>query len=313
VRTFAGVAELAPVASAALGERLVGVERLPGGSKKGVYRLVLAGGRTAVAYVWSPAENYWPADLDDDVFADASGLDLLLAAEQRLSAAGVRTPRVLWADPSGAVYPADVAVVEDIRGGSLEDLLARGAADDQLAELREMLAAMASVADPRLGRPAHPDTTGRTAPQIVQDRALRHLDEAAAQVPALAAARDALADLLGGDDPAPRATYGLVHGELGPDHVLLDDAGRPVLADIEGLTTFDVEWEHAFLALRFGSHYDALRLPGLDPLRLRSYRLAHHLSLVAGPLRLVGGDHPERELMAEIAEFHAGRALAYVS
>ncbi|OIJ86809.1 hypothetical protein BIV24_25660 [Streptomyces colonosanans] len=83
-----------------------------------------------------------------------------------------------------------------------------------------------------------------------------------------------------------RARHGLVHGELGPDHVLVDADGRPALIDIEGLMYFDAEWEHVFLQLRFGPHYDALRTEGLDEGRLRLYRLAMHLSLVAGPLRL---------------------------
>jgi hypothetical protein len=39
----------------------------------------------------------------------------------------------------------------------------------------------------------------------------------------------------------PRAEYGLIHGELGPDHVLVARAGRPVLIDLEGLMFFDVE------------------------------------------------------------------------
>jgi Phosphotransferase enzyme family len=310
------VPELAPLARAAVGRELVGVERLAGGSKKGVYRLALDGGDTVVAYVWSAAEDFWPAAAGpaDDVFADASGLDLFLAAYDRLTAAGVRTPRLLWADASGAAYPADVAVVEDVRGGTLEDLLDRAGGQAELAALREVLAAMLAATDTRIGKVARPDNSGRSCERIVLDRALRQLDEAAARVPRLADARTALAGVL--RDAAgvePRTRHGLVHGELGPDHVLLDDAGRPVLVDIEGLTTFDAEWEHAFLEIRFGGHYDALRLPGLDPARLRFYRLAHHLSLVAGPFRLLDGDFPDRDFMLEIAATHTERALAYLS
>ena len=44
-----------------------------------------------------------------------------------------------------------------------------------------------------------------------------------------------------------------VHGELGPDHVLVDRGGKPVRVGIEGLMYLDIEWEHAFLRLRFGS------------------------------------------------------------
>jgi hypothetical protein len=184
-RRPAAIAELAPIARAAVGRDLVGVQRLAGSSKKGVYRLVLDGGDTVVGYVWSAAENFWPpgAGAADDVFADASGLELFRAAYDRLAAAGVRTPRLLWADASGTAYPADVAVVEDVRGGTLADLLDRADGRAQLAALRDALAAMRAATDTRIGKVARPDSSGRPIELIVLDRALRQLDEAAARVP----------------------------------------------------------------------------------------------------------------------------------
>jgi len=54
---------LAPVVRAAFGpgSRVIGVQRLRGGTKKGVYRLVLDDERTVACYIWSEQENYWPA------------------------------------------------------------------------------------------------------------------------------------------------------------------------------------------------------------------------------------------------------------
>jgi hypothetical protein len=75
--------------------------------------------------------------------------------------------------------------------------------------------------------------------------------------------------------------------------VLVDDQGEPVLIDIEGLMFFDVEWEHTFLQPRYGEHDRWLRRDHLDEARF--YRLAMHLSLVAGPLRLLDGNFPDRE------------------
>lgn len=315
-RSFAGVPELAPVTRAALGRDLAAVQRIPTGTKKGVYRLSLAGGGTAVAYVWSAEEDFWPArDAPDDVFADASGLDLFEAAYGELAAVGVRTPRLLWADRSHDLLPADLAVLEDVAGETLQDRLARDPATPAMAELREALAAMAAVRDPRIGKVSRPDRSGRSCPEIVLDGAGRDLADAAAREPRLAAARSALAAELADAAAAiePRTGYALVHGELGGDHVLLDPAGRPVLVDIEGLTHFDVEWEHAFLELRFHEAYEALRLPGLDQARLRLYRLARHLSLVAGPLRLADTDYPDRQFMLDIAGHNTRMALTFVS
>ena len=51
----------------------------------------------------------------------------------------------------------------------------------------------------------------------------------------------------------------------------------------------------------------------LDGDRLRFYRLATYLSLVAGPLLLLDGDFPHRAGMRHIAEANIGRALAELS
>lgn len=96
----------------------------------------------------------------------------------------------------------------------------------------------------------------------------------------------------------------LIHGELGPDHVLIDHRGRPAIID------FDAEWEHVFLQMRFGRAYPLLRPSDLDPDRLSLYRLATHLSLEAGPLRLLDGDYPEREEMMQIAEYNLLQVLS---
>ena len=42
-------------------------------------------------------------------------------------------------------------------------------------------------------------------------------------------------------------------------------------------------------------------MSGLDEQRMSMYALALDLSLIEGPLRLLDGDYPERELMLAIA------------
>jgi hypothetical protein len=92
--------------------------------------------------------------------------------------------------------------------------------------------------------------------------------------------------------------------------VLVDRDAHPVLIDIEGLMYFDIEWEHVFLRIRFGKRYQRLHRDGLDERRLSLYMLAMRLSLVAGPLRLLDGDFPDREAMMGIAEHNLQQALA---
>jgi hypothetical protein len=310
------VRRLAPgiLRAAGLGSRslagVTSVTRLAGGSKKGVYRVACSDGFSAVLYVWSAAEDYWPASAspgeDAGVFGHASGLELFSACSRRLTEAGVRVPRVYLEDGSRAVYPADIAVVEDVRGGTLEDLLASdvAAALPVMSRLGEMLRPMwrhraactgkavnvVELGDDAVAGPGAPGATGSvgavgaSSAEVVLERALGHLGRAADRVPAVASVRPELDETLRAlaASVRPRDEYALIHGELGPDHVSIDDLGRPVVVDIEGAMYFDVEWEHAFLRLRFGRHYDWLRVSGLDERRMSLYALALDLSLIEG-------------------------------
>jgi hypothetical protein len=304
------------------GRRLAGVSRLAGGSKKGVYRLAFDDGFTAVAYLWAGNENYWPGAGGDpaDPLSDASGASLFEAASRELNAAGVRTPRVYLIDRSGRHYPADAAVVEDVPGGNLETLLDERPqeAPAPLARLSEALEAMYRRQSPRYGKVAFVrcggTAAGSSCEQVVFDRAVADLAEAARRDARIGAARSRLESVL--NEMAalvrPRQEYRLIHGELGPDHLVMGPDGVPVLIDIEGLMFFDVEWEHVFLRIRFGRHYRLLQRAGLDERRLALYTLAMRLSLVAGPLRLLDGDFPDRDAMTSIAEHNLRQALTFV-
>jgi hypothetical protein len=326
-RRFADVESMRPVVRAVFGtgRSLLRAERLAGGSKKGAYRLTMDDGGTALVYAWDDCEDYWqgvlPQDADDpaDPFSHASGLALFEAAARRLGSAGVRCPELLLADQSRSLYPADIAVVEDVAGGSLEALLENDpvAAERPLSVLADWLAAMAAVRSPSPGKVAFIDAGGRcpvtSCEKIMLDRTLVHLAEIAGRDRRAAGAKDRLEQALHSlaGPIQPRTAAALIHGELGPDHVLLDRRGEPVLIDIEGAKYFDVEAEHVWMRMRFGEHYAKLSRGGLDEDRLRFYQLCMHLGLVAGPLRVAGTSHPEREWFRSLAEHHLQRALEF--
>jgi aminoglycoside phosphotransferase (APT) family kinase protein len=303
--------QLAGAARAALGggRKLEAVERLTGGTTKGVYRLTMNDATTAVAYLWEKSENYWPVAKDDgdltDPFSPGVGLDLFEASHARLASLGLRVPEVHLVDRDRTHYPADLAIVEDFPGEDLMDLFNRDprAAEPTMARLADALAAMRRYRAPSLGKVAQIDKGGRSRAASSRDRRIAdahgRLEE---RLRELAAA------------VRPRAEYSVVHGELGLDHVLVDRDGNPVVIDFEELLYFDVEWEHVFLRLRHSEdQYRRLAVEDLDEDRLALYKLTQHLSLTAGPLRLLDGDFPDRAFMQGIAEHHLNQALALVS
>ncbi|QLQ34985.1 phosphotransferase family protein [Micromonospora robiginosa] len=298
--------------------RVATLDRLTGGTRKGVYRIGLDDGSTAILYVWSPRENYWPETeaVPDDPFTEASGPELFAVNQAALTAADVRVPHLIARAPAGRHLDADVALVEDVGGVTLEALLTRDPerAAEPLARLGDALRRMHTTFGPRWGRLtdiARNISPTRPCEDVVLARASGHLAGAAARDPRTAAARDRIAAHLRGlhDRVTPRREYALVHGELGPDHVLVTPDGQPVMIDIEGLTRFDVEWEHAWLRLRFGAAYPRLHPLALDADRLEFYRYAQVLSLIEGPLRIAEGDFPDRRWMLDLAERNITKAL----
>jgi hypothetical protein len=61
-----------------------------------------------------------------------------------------------------------------------------------------------------------------------------------------------------------------------------------------------------------GEHYRWLNSGGLDEQRLAFSTLAMRLSLIAGPLRLLDGDFPDRDAMMGIAEHNLRQTLAFL-
>ncbi|MEV4348014.1 aminoglycoside phosphotransferase [Actinoplanes sp. NPDC049596] len=309
VRAFLTLDDVSDLVAGALGRPPSGIDRLTGGTKKGVYRLRFGDETTAILYSWADAENYWPPaeTVPDDPFTDASGLELFTTNHAALAAARVRVPAMLWLDRD-----AGLVIVEDAGREKLEALIERdpAAAEGPLAELGESLRRMHTTVGSSWGRLT--DLSGaRPAADVILDRALSHLAAVAPLDERLTAAAPRIDDHLRRLHAAiePRAVYGLVHGELGPDHVLIGPAGEPVMIDIEGLTYFDVEWEHAFVRMRFGPAYERLRPVELDPDRLEFYRYAQVLALIEGPLRIAATDFPDRAWMLDLAEWNIAKAL----
>lgn len=302
--------------------RLAGLDRLTGGSKKGVYRLRLDDQTTVILYIWAVSENYWPPApaVTDDPFTDASGAELFAANYAALTAAGVRTPRLLMLDRDGRYLQADLALVEDVGAVTLEALMEQdpAAAATPLATLGDALRRMHTTRGSHYGKLAAiargEAPQARRTEDIIEDRALGHLDAAAVRDARLADARERIASHVRHLRSAvtAREEYGLIHGELGPDHVLVTPSGEPAMVDIEGLTFFDVEWEHAWLQMRFGDAYSALRPVDLDLHRLEFYRYAQVLSLIEGPLRIADTDFPNRQWMLDLAEWNITKALTAV-
>lgn len=110
----------------------------------------------------------------------------------------------------------------------------------------------------------------------------------------------------------PRSRYGYIHGELGPNHVLVTDQLEPCLIDIEGAGFYDIEHEHSFMEFRFGDFYRYLKNDNLDVNRKLFYQYHHHLSLISAGLKLVHRGYPDQQTAKGITDYHTRRALQFI-
>jgi hypothetical protein len=278
-----------------------------------------------IAYLWEDSENYWPPAPNEndaaDPFSPSNGIDLFAASHGRLAALGLRVPEIYLLDRDRAYYPADIAILEDFPG---EDLLAFWerdpvAAAPTLARLREGLAAMRGYRGRAPGKVSFIDAGGTprwpTSEEAVLALGLRCVTEAAERDRRVADGRERFEERLRelAATVRKRAEYSVVHGELGLDHVMVDADGNPVIIDVEALMYLDVEWEHAHMQVRLGR--DWARTVGIDDLdedRLALCMLAQRLFLVAGPMRLLDGDFPDKAFMRSIIEHNLKEGLALV-
>jgi hypothetical protein len=294
-----------------------GLEPVSGGTDKQVVRVHLADGGSVISYLWPATRPALPTSRSELLFLPRSTADAFEHAHTLLASLGVRLPRLLLVDRSVRWVEGAVAVVEDVGRRDVASVLHDRAElpPSALTSLARILRRLHSAVRDHCGHLlADPRPDLHDAWDVVRERAASDLDEAAARDPRVRAAVNTLSDTVTSTAAAivPRREFRLVHGELGPEHVLLDEQGQPVLIDVEGATYLDPEWEHAWLRIRYGAHYEQLRVPGLDPHRLRLATLAQHLSYVVGPLRLLEErDDVDRAALTDIANHHVTALLQH--
>jgi hypothetical protein len=293
------------------------VDRLRGGAQKVVYKVECDGGAAFILYVWDLAMNYFQEERkNDDPLEESYGCGLFEENTRFLQRLGVRSPEVLHIERAGERYAFDFALVEYVEGEQLERYFDRDPkiCDDVLGKFGEMLGRMHSYTRAAYGKVHLAAAPGASCQNAIYDNAGKQLSFAARHLAAVARHEDRLGAKLDELYAAikPRSVHGFIHGELGPDHVLVNERLEPILIDIEGAMFFDVEHEHSFMQLRFGERYRMLERPGLDPDRMRFYMLHHHLSVTAGGIKLLQRGFPDRKFAASIARYNARCALRFL-
>lgn len=294
------------------------VSKMHGGAQKVVYKIDCGNGFSCVLYVWDLTHNYFQEEIRNDTLDELSyGSHLFELNHTFLTKKGIRTPALYDLNKERNRYPFDYALVEYIDGPKAEayfehsDSQVRHQLFERLGEILTGMHAIERQAYGKLDRIGR-NTDGCHLQQL--NNAAVQLSYAAQHIDSIRANQDKLLDTLHELEARiePRSRYGFIHGELGPDHILVNERLEPYLIDIEGASFFDIEHEHSFLEFRFRDHYRYLKNDALDPNRMLFYRLHHHISLTSGGLKLLHRGFPDQQFAKGLAEYHSQRALSFV-
>ncbi|MDF2668457.1 MAG: aminoglycoside phosphotransferase [Paenibacillus sp.] len=301
------------------GYLVTGVTRMHGGAQKVVYKIDCRNGFSCVLYVWDLTMNYFQEEIENEATHERSyGGQLFELNNKYLTQLGIRTPALYHLNKAKSRYPFDYALVEYVDGLKAEAYLRHSdpqTQDQVFQRLGEMLAGMHGTERQTFG--ALSLNTGGLGPcHLVQmENAKQQLSYAAQHIDSIRARHNKLLDMLDKleSNIQPRNRYGFIHGELGPDHVLVNASLEPYLIDIEGAEFFDIEHEHSFLKFRFGDAYKYLENDALDADRLLFYRFHHHISLTSGGLKLLHRGFPDQQFAKSLADHHSQCALQFLT
>ncbi|WP_297423863.1 hypothetical protein [Clostridium sp.] len=114
------------------------------------------------------------------------------------------------------------------------------------------------------------------------------------------------------DNVKPRNDYTFIHGELGPNHVFVDENLHTYLIDIESAMFFDAEYEHSFLQFRFGECYKYFNEDNLDLDRLKFYKMHLHISCLSGALELKEKSYPDMNDVNDMIKYNSKQVLNFI-
>lgn len=294
------------------------VSKMHGGAQKVVYKIECSNGFSCVLYVWDLSMNYFKDEIaNDDINKHSYGSDLFELNNKYLTQHGIQTPSLYDLNNDRKRYPFDYALVEYVDGHKAETYFHHSDSrvqDKVFQRLGDMLTGMHSNERHIFGKANHSEINKESCHLLQLENAKVQLSYASQHIENIGANQSKLLDILYVLESRikPRTQYGFIHGELGPDHILVNDKLEPFLIDIEGAMFFDIEQEHSFLEFRFGDFYRYLKNDTLDPNRMLFYRFHHHISLTSGGLKLLQRGFPDQQFAKDLADYHSECAMRFI-
>ncbi len=295
------------------------VTKMQGGAQKVVYKIDCKNDFSCIMYVWDISKNYFKEEIQKEAIHSRSyGGDLFQTNNKFFKEKGIPTPTLYNMNTERYRYPFDYALVEYIDGQKSDFYFNKAdvrITSEIFRKIGNIVLEMHSYVRGTYGKVNQiGNRKGKCHEMQIKNAKSdliyisQHLDDIQVNHSQLLDKLYELEQII-----EPRDQYGFIHGELGPDHILINKNLEPYFIDIEGAEFFDIEHEHSFLEFRFGKYYQYLKHDNLDPNRMLFYRFHHHISLTAGFLKLLHRGFPNQQLAIDVINHHSRKALSFIN
>jgi hypothetical protein len=243
---------------------VVNVSKMHGGAQKVVYKVDCSNGFSCILYVWDLTMNHFKEEIENgDIHTRSYGGNLFELNNKYLIQQGIKTPIIYDLNRDRNRYPYDYALVEYVDGEKAEYYFHHSDSsikDKIFQRIRNMLMDMHANERNIYGKANQSEMNSEKCHHFQMRSAKLDLVYSCQHIASMRANHSKLLDKLYELESKieARNRYVFIHGELGPDHILINEKFEPYLIDIEGAEFFDIEHEHSFLQIRFGDYYPYL-------------------------------------------------------
>ncbi len=262
--------------------------RILGGAQKHTYLAETDNGFCFIIYIWDKSTSYFTYNENEDIFS-CSSAELFELNNKLMIQHNVLTPKLYFMDRSKGDQKYEYAFAEYINGTDMDEIISRQSEclptvlDSLKASITNLHKEKSEFAG-QLNRMQTEefDIIGYSLKLALKNIIyLKEADDSNSKL--YVKISEKLVELTQGLQK--RQEYTFIHGELGPNHVMVDKYDNAYLIDIEGGKYCDLEEEASFLKIRFGKFFDNLD-NGLDPKRMEFYHVGHCLNNLSGAIQL---------------------------
>lgn len=267
---------------------LESMERILGGAQKYTYLTKYTNGFKFIIYQWDKSTTYFENNDESAVFCSNSA-NLFESNNELMRKHGVLTPELFYMDKSRSECDYEYAFVEYINGYDVDYIMEREPErmDAVLKSLSNSIDRLHNIKNDAVGQVGRMQGADFNLIEfeledIHQNSMYLQKNDnqyADVYVQVEEKARECAQKL------ESRNEYTFIHGELGPNHVIVDKDNNAYLIDIEGAKFYDVEEELSFLDMRFNKRLKKVA-DIVDEQRMYFYYIGHCLGNLRGAVEL---------------------------